>query len=165
MNKISGKGYTRARSMTADEKRLPEQARKELECKLNCFVPCNAKATNLYGERWALAYACNMFPKPLIQGLLKDCGVKYDKNDFALSCLIQWVCRSRIRNGKPISIYIPSKRMRDLLSMWMDCGTPFHKRTLNPLCRKGFKKISLKRREGYSEGLHNKKTSLLKQTE
>lgn len=123
-DKISGKGYTCARSMTVEEKRLPEQNRKELEKKLSCFVSCNSKATNIYGNRWALAYCCNMFPQPLIRGMLEDCNVKYDENAFALSCLIQWVCRSRIRNGKPISIYIPSTRMRKLLVGWLDCGTP-----------------------------------------
>lgn len=123
-DKISGKGYTCARMMTAEEKQLPEQERKELEKRLNCFVPCNAKATNIYGNRWALAYCCNMFQQPLIRGMLEDCGVKYDRDAFALSCLIQWICRSRIRNGGPISIYIPSARMRKLLTEWLACGTP-----------------------------------------
>ena len=124
MEKISGKGYTRARSMTVEEKKLPEHERKKLENKLNCFVSCNAKATNVYGDRWALAYCCNMFAHPLVRGLLEDCGIKFDENAFALSCLVQWMCRSRIRNGEPISIYIPSTRMRKLLTSWMECGTP-----------------------------------------
>ena len=123
-DKISGKGYTCARLMTAGEKRLPEQERKKLEKELSCFVPCNAKATNIYGNRWALAYLCNMFPQPLIRGMLEDCGVKYDENAFALSCMVQWICRSRIRNGEPVNIYIPSVRMRKLLSEWLSCGTP-----------------------------------------
>lgn len=122
-NKISGKGYTCARSMTTEEKRFPEQERKELEKKLSCFVPCNSKATNIYGGRWALAYCCNIFPNPLIHGMMEDCGVEFDKNAFSLSCLIQWLCRSRIRNGEPINVYIPSVRIRKLLAAWLACGT------------------------------------------
>lgn len=120
--KISGKGYTCVRLMTTEEKKLPEQKRKELEKRLSCFVPCNAKATNAYGDRWALAYACNMFQQPLIRGMLEDCGIEFDESAYATSCLIQWVCRSRIRNREPISIYIPSIRMRKLLIDWMSCG-------------------------------------------
>lgn len=117
--KLSGKGYTYSRPMTKKEKELPERERKEVEKRLSCFVPCNSKATNIYGNRWALAYCINMSQNPLIIGFFEDCGVEFDRNAYALSCLIQWMCRSRVRNGQPISIYIPSKRMRDLLIEWM----------------------------------------------
>ena len=119
-NKVSGKGFTCARSMTKGEKHLPEQERKELEKRLDCFVPCNAKATNIYGERWALAYCCNMYLRPMIKGFFDDSGVEPNERAYALSCLIQWLCRSRIRNGEPIEMYVPSKRMRDLLLAWMN---------------------------------------------
>ena len=40
----------------------------------------------------------------------------------ALGALLQWAWRSQIRNGKPIDIYIPSERMRELLNNWIqDC--------------------------------------------
>ncbi len=123
MDKIVGKGYTCARRMTSEEKNLPEQERKKLEKRLNCFVPCNAKATNEYGNtRWALAYCYNMYPEPMIKGMIEDCGVKFNEKAYALSCLIQWVCRSRIRNGQAIALYIPSPRMRKLFSEWLSCG-------------------------------------------
>lgn len=117
--KLSGKGYTCVRSMTEDDKRLPEQERKKREKELSCFVPCNAKATNIYGKRWALAYCCNMYQNPMIMGFFADCNIFFDENAFALSCLVQWICRSRLRNCQPISIYIPSRRMRNLLLDWM----------------------------------------------
>lgn len=34
---------------------------------------------------------------------------------YALSEMIQWIFRSRIRNNESINIYIPSSRMRNLL--------------------------------------------------
>ena len=40
----------------------------------------------------------------------------------ALGALLQWAWRSQIRNAKPIDIYIPSERMRELLYNWIqDC--------------------------------------------
>lgn len=39
---------------------------------------------------------------------------------FALSEMVQWIWRSAIREGNPINIYVPSARMRDLLTRWMN---------------------------------------------
>lgn len=41
------------------------------------------------------------------------------KDITELSALLQWMWRSQIRNGKPIDIYIPSERMRELLNNWI----------------------------------------------
>ena len=35
--------------------------------------------------------------------------------------MIQWIFRSQIRQYKPINIYIPSERMRELLIDWLNC--------------------------------------------
>ena len=127
---IHGKGYTVIRNMTADEKRLPEKEYKKLESQLSCFVPCNAKATNIYRDRWALAYCVNMYFNRMIRRFFTDgnedreskgmSGIYPDEELYALSCLIQWIFRSRIRDGKEIDIYVPSKRMRDLLTEWLE---------------------------------------------
>ena len=39
---------------------------------------------------------------------------------YALGEMVQWIYRSQIRRGDPIVIYIPSKRMRDILIGWVD---------------------------------------------
>ena len=39
---------------------------------------------------------------------------------WALSEMLHWVWRSAIRNGKKITLYIPSKRMRELLLQWLN---------------------------------------------
>lgn len=128
--KLQGTGYTLVRSLTKAERNLPESQHKELEKQLKCFVPCNSRATNIYRSRWALAYCCNMYMNPMIRGFFMDYNterkenglseIKPDQEQYALACLIQWICRSRIRDGLPISIYIPSQRMRELLLDWMD---------------------------------------------
>ena len=38
------------------------------------------------------------------------------QDDFALSEMVQWVWRSAIRDGKPITLYIPSDRMYQLFT-------------------------------------------------
>ena len=123
MKKVAGKGYTRIRAMTKRERSLPERERKEVERSLSCFVSCNAKATNVYNKRWALAYCCNIFQNPILAAFFRDNGIAFDEDAYSLSCLIQWMCRSRIRNGEPIEIYLPSKRMRDLFLDWRSVGS------------------------------------------
>lgn len=128
--KLQGTGYIRGRQLSKKERSLPAKQRKKLEQELICFVPCNARATNAYRRRWALAYCCNMYMHPMIRRFFTDYNEERhrrglaeiipDDRKFALSCLIQWMCRSRVRDGLPISIYIPSKRMRDLLLEWME---------------------------------------------
>ena len=34
--------------------------------------------------------------------------------------MVQWIYRSQIRNGKPITVYVPSRRMRELLIDWLN---------------------------------------------
>ena len=38
---------------------------------------------------------------------------------YALTELIQWVWRSRVRRGEPITLYLPSPRMRRLFEEWL----------------------------------------------
>lgn len=128
---VKGSGYTKIRSMNEQELKLPQEEREDIEKKLSCFVPCNAKATNIYRDRWALAYCVNMYFNPMIRRFFTDGNEERkqkglgeicpDENMYALSCIIQWIFRSRIRDGKHIYIYIPNKRMRKLLIDWMDC--------------------------------------------
>lgn len=120
-NKIQGKGYTYVRMIPKEEYTLlPKKELDRLEKTTICFVPCNAKATNIYRNRWALAYCYNMFLNPLHKGFFEDNGIIVDEDMYAVSCLLQWICRSRLRDGKNIVIYIPSKRMRTLLTDWLD---------------------------------------------
>lgn len=130
-DKIKGAGYIFSRSLSAKDKQLPKDKLENLEKELSCFVPCNSKATNIYRNRWALAYCVNMHFNPMIRKFFTDNNserkenglteILPDENLFALSCLIQWIFRSRIRDGKPVEIYIPSTRMRTLFTDWMNC--------------------------------------------
>jgi len=84
------------------------------------FVSCNARATNMYQEKDCAAYVLNVFMNPIIKNFFIERGIDVDEEVYALSDLVQWVWRSGIRNEKPIKLYIPSARMRNLFKQWLD---------------------------------------------
>lgn len=95
-DKVKGKGYT------------------------NAFVPINIRATNDYRKTTAVAYIANRYMKPTLKHFFEVSGIEVDEDTYALSELIQFIYRSAIREGKPITVYIPSKRMRELFKNWIN---------------------------------------------
>jgi hypothetical protein len=95
-NKLKGKGYTKG------------------------FVSHNARATNDFKEKVSLAYSVNKFMHPYKYKFFKSRGVVVNEELYALSELIQWIWRSRIREGEAINLYIPSKRMRYILLEYLE---------------------------------------------
>lgn len=83
------------------------------------WVAFNERATNQYRNKTVLAYPFNVFAKPVKIDYFSGFGIKYDSDCFATSILVQWIWRSAIRDGKDVWIYIPSKRMRELLVNWI----------------------------------------------
>ena len=77
----------------------------------------NARATNDHSHKASLAYAVNVFCSPILKGYFEDMGIEVREDLFALSEMLQWVWRSRIRQDppQPITLYVPAERMRDLL--------------------------------------------------
>lgn len=86
----------------------------------NQFVSVNCRATNEYQHKSTCIYLANMYTNPVLYNFLKNNNVKVDLDLFALSELLQWLFRSRIRTNQPIDVYIPSKRMRTLLEQYLD---------------------------------------------
>lgn len=86
----------------------------------NRFLVLNARATNDYIDRKYLAYCCNIFLNPYIEKFFDQNNVKVNQDIYALSELLQWTWRSCIRKNEKIYIYIPSKRMRELLIKWLN---------------------------------------------
>lgn len=120
---IAPKGYAIARELTAEEKTRRTQA--ELDDfidnnGLRCWVASNARATNDYSQRHVLAYMLDLNPNPEISKYFGDQGAPIKRNDFALAGLIQWVWRSAIRRNEPITLWLPSPRMKKLFTAWLD---------------------------------------------
>lgn len=95
-DKLSGKGYSKG------------------------YIAVNTRASNDYADRDVVAYVVNRFVNTNIMQFFRAKGIEPDEDLFALSEMIQCVWRSAIRNDKPITLYIPSKRMRGLLENWIE---------------------------------------------
>lgn len=94
-SKLKGKGYTKG------------------------FVPLNARATNKYIHKVNLAYVYNRYLNPIDKNFFFSRGISINEDLYSLSELLQWIFRSRIREGKDINIYLPSERMRNLLKDYL----------------------------------------------
>ena len=75
---------------------------------------------NQYRTKKTLAYLINDFENPYIVQWFAEHKVTLDQDAIALSQMVQWIWRSQIREGKPINLYLPSKRMRKLLTDWLE---------------------------------------------
>ncbi len=96
-NKIKGNGYTKG------------------------FVSCNARATNEFKHKKHLAYTINRYVNTILYSYFKNkYNITIDQDLFALSELVQWIWRSGIRDGKEITLFIPSLRMRKLVLEWLN---------------------------------------------
>ena len=94
-DKLGGKGYTKR------------------------HIAYNTRATNEYSNCTHLAYLVNVFPHVDTQTYFERRGFKIDRDALATSDMIQWLWRSRLRNGGEVWLYLPSKRMRNLLQKWI----------------------------------------------
>ena len=83
------------------------------------WIANNARATNNFIDKKAMAYLCNWFYHPVIKRYFEERGVKVNEDAYALSCMIQWLWRSQIRCLKRIHVFVPSERMRGLLKDWL----------------------------------------------
>ncbi len=84
------------------------------------FIAMNTMAINEYRHKKNVAFAVNVFMNPYESKFFHYCGHDVDQDAYALSMMLQFIWRSRIRDGKSIRVYVPSKRMRSLLLTWME---------------------------------------------
>jgi len=90
----------------------------------NCFVFCGTKSTNNLDHKNVLVHAFNRYPLLSVSSYLRDYGFPINADEFALSELIQWVWRSRIRKGEPIKICFLAPRMEGIFKDWVDNCEP-----------------------------------------
>lgn len=95
-HKIQGKGYTKS------------------------FLTFNAKATNIYRNKRYLVYIVNLFMNVNDKRFYQRYGIDVNEDAYALSIMVQWIWRSAIRDGTEVYLYIPSRRMRTLLTNWIE---------------------------------------------
>ncbi|MFA4137038.1 MULTISPECIES: hypothetical protein [unclassified Brevibacillus] len=115
-NKCNAKGAKTLWTIKKDRKTGRPKIR--VKSYSDSFLHLNARATNDYADRWALAYVYNRYAHPFERVFFEDRGISVNQDLLAVSDLLQWVWRSRIRKGEPINLYLPSSRMRSLLKAW-----------------------------------------------
>ncbi|MEQ8902263.1 MAG: hypothetical protein RID62_13700 [Roseovarius sp.] len=82
------------------------------------WVPNTTRGTNDYKHCTRAIYLYDQNLNPSILNWFG--GPKAISNDdYALTELIQWLWRTQVRDDKPITLYIPSERMRELLLQWL----------------------------------------------
>lgn len=70
-------------------------------------------------KRNNLCFAVNCYINPFLDRALKKENVEIDGDKYALSILLNWIINVSDIN-RSINIYIPSKRMRNLLLNWLN---------------------------------------------
>ena len=83
------------------------------------WIPNTTRGTNNYSHCSHLIYLYDQHINPIVARWL--CNKTASFNDaYALTELIQWVWRSRIRKGEPITLYLASPRMTSIFIDWLE---------------------------------------------
>jgi len=130
------------------------------------YVASNMRATNEYMDRDCIAYLVNKYFNPNIKQFFVMNGITVNEDGYAISEMLQFIWRSAIRRGNPINLYIPSKRMRDLLINWIN-SQEYGDQTVEPAEKSQDKKEVLKFNGEFYFGFHsniitNKESSQIK---
>ena len=83
------------------------------------WIANTTRGTNEYAHCSHLIYLYDQHINPLVAGWLNNNSRHFD-DAYALTELIQWVWRSRIRKGEPITLYLPAPRMRSIFIDWLE---------------------------------------------
>ena len=82
------------------------------------WIANTTRGTNNHAHCSHLIYLHDQHINPFVARWLGDSSQEF-KDAYALTELIQWVWRSRVRRGQPITLYLPSPRMRQLMEEWL----------------------------------------------
>lgn len=83
------------------------------------WLSVHTRATNDYDDKIMVAHCYNRYPLQPIKVYLQSCGFPIDEKRYAVSSLLQFVWRSRIRKEQPIILLIASQRMCELFCAWL----------------------------------------------
>ena len=82
------------------------------------WIANTTRGTNDYMHCSHLIYLYDQNINFIVARWLGDSSRAFN-DAYALTELIQWVWRSRVRRGEPITLYLPSPRMRRLFEEWL----------------------------------------------
>ena len=84
-----------------------------------CYLSVTTRATNKYRNKKLMIHCFDRYPHISVASYLEDYGYKVDSSVFALSEMLQWLWRGCIRDDKPMTVAIGSKRMCNLFNDWL----------------------------------------------
>lgn len=93
---------------------------KEKDKAKSTYIPCNSRACEDYKNKVVMVHAFSRYPMQQVANYLTSKNIEYSSEVFALNELLQWLWRSAIRDGNPITVSILSERMRDLFNNWLN---------------------------------------------
>ena len=82
------------------------------------WVPNTTRGTNNYSHCSHAVYLYEQNANPVLLQWL-GANTRAFRDAYALSEMIQWIWRTQIRNGKPVCVYMPSKKMRVIIERWL----------------------------------------------
>lgn len=83
------------------------------------WIANTTRGTNEYAHCSHLIYLYDQHVNPVLLRWFSETTKLFD-DSYALTELIQWVWRSRIRKGEPITLYLPAARMRSIFAKWLE---------------------------------------------
>lgn len=83
------------------------------------WLPNKTRGTNDYKHASHAIYLYSMSPNPMVQNFLGVTGQRF-ADEYALAEMVQWIWRTRVRDGLPITVAIPDDRMQSIFKSWLD---------------------------------------------
>lgn len=83
------------------------------------WVSNTTRGTNLYSHCSHAIYLYDQNVNPVVARWLGIKDLSSFNDNYALTELIQWLYRSRVRKGEPIDVYFASDRMKSILMNWL----------------------------------------------
>jgi hypothetical protein len=82
------------------------------------WIANTTRGTNNYSHCTHLIYLYDQNVNPVLMNWMEVNDAEF-RQQYAVTEMIQWIWRSQIRNGLPVTVYMPSKKMRELLQAWL----------------------------------------------
>ena len=108
-------------------KEVTEENKKAGVTNLGPWLPFNTNGTNSFADKTVVLYMHNVYPNVTLTKFFTDNDVYFDEDEYAVSCMVQFIWRAAIRKREPemIKLIIPSLRMKKLFEEWRDSELEF----------------------------------------
>ena len=82
------------------------------------WLPNTTRGTNKYLHCTHAIYLYEQNVNPILLRWLNADNAEF-RAAYALTEMVQWLWRSQLRRGKAVDVYMPSRRMREIIQRWL----------------------------------------------